>query len=329
MTCACHLPFDSIKIDSFGNVYNCCYQKTPIGNILQTSIIDIFNNNLNNEIRLNLLKNSFHNVCKETKTCPVILNKNKNVNVKICNFPINIEIELPNFSCNIGGKSPSPKTACIMCPRSSPDFKPQTEDLTLKILDKIKPFLKNILTLKITGLAEPFYNNNVFKIFKYLKIDKSCKIKFFIITNATLLNKNISRKLLSYTDNLDLTFSLDAGTTETYIKIRKFKNFKRVIENIKYFNEIKPKTVTTNINCNLNLLNIHEYSEIINLCKYTITDNLVFRPTIEDFNIAHLKSISLKNIDFKNLKLLETQMKTLATTKNVNLKFIVPLSCGM
>jgi len=325
MSVRCLYPFNNLKIDSHGNVFNCCYQKIPLGNIFIKNIEEIINNATNNNIKSYLLNNKFHHNCINSLGCPkMILHKNYCINT---NEIESIEIELPNYSCNIGGPAPTKFTACLMCPRSSLNFIPQNDNLTYKILDKIKPYLSTLKTLKITGLAEPFYKKNIFNILNYINY-KAFKntLKIDIITNCTLLNKTIITNFLKEVPHGNVTFSIDAGTKETYSKIRIYKNFNKVINNIKTFNELKPETIISKINVNLNTLNIYEYEKIIEIASKTMTNYIVFRPTIIEYNPENLSQIALKSIPANKLNEIEDKIKKYSLKHNVTSSFIVPLS---
>lgn len=325
MTVFCPLPFNNLKIDSFGRVFNCCYQNTPIGNIFKDSISDIFNGVKNLEIRENIKNSNLHSICKESGNCPKIYVKNMHQIKEV--RPQHLEIELPNYSCNIGGSTPTPTSACLMCPRSSLDFIPQEEDYTHKILNKIKPVFPFLKSFTVTGLAEPFYKNNIFNVLDYINFAKyKASVSLNVITNATLLNKNMAEKFVKYVSNGNVTFSVDAGNAATYKKIRRFSNFRRVVGNIKDFNKAKLDTISTNLNFNLNALNIKEYKEMLNIASFTGTQVVVFRPTIVSFNKNNLEKISLSLLKKDELNFIETDIVNISNNLKIDVKFVVPLT---
>jgi len=94
-----------------------------------------------------------------------------------------------------------------------------------KIIDDI-PTLREI---KLQGIGEPFLNPEIFRMIDYAK---RIGLKVNIYTNASLFGDDelLQRLLDSHIDLLRI--SLDAGTKESYERIRKGGNFDDVIDNI-------------------------------------------------------------------------------------------------
>ncbi|OGD53074.1 hypothetical protein A3J78_01420 [Candidatus Beckwithbacteria bacterium RBG_13_35_6] len=146
-------------------------------------------------------------------------------------LPLEIGIELTN-KCNLN---------CIMCPHQEMiklNLRPlgvMEFSLFKKIIDEISSFAELVY---LHGLGEPLLHPHIFKFINYAK---SKDLRVGISTNATLLNKDKSKKLLK--TNLDyLIFALDGATKKTYELIRVGSSFVKVETNIKTFLKLKNKS---------------------------------------------------------------------------------------
>lgn len=166
-------------------------------------------------------------------------------------FPPYLLIE-PVSICNI---------KCIMCFQQD-EFFSKKENMGKIDLGFFKGLIDQAVendckALTLASRGEPALNQNFGKMLNY------CKGKFLelkINTNATLLDKNLSRTILD--SGVDLVvFSVDSSVPEEYNKIRVGASFKTVTENIEKFNQIKSsnskynKTVTRVSGVDLGLQN--------------------------------------------------------------------------
>lgn len=137
-------------------------------------------------------------------------------------YPLILNIET-SYMCNLH---------CIMCPRS---FKPESQGLiSMSIIEKIEPELKNFEIVHLSGFGEPLMNKKLPSI--TAKISKyGCKV--CITTNGVLLNERISRELVEAGLALP-NISIDAGTKETYEKIRGRGYFDILMNNLDLFFKI-------------------------------------------------------------------------------------------
>ena len=122
---------------------------------------------------------------------------------------------------------------CIMCPLTHGLNRKQgflKFENFKKVYDEIK-----VPYLNLTGLGEPLLNPDIFKIIKYARKHKSL-VK--LDTNATLLDEENIKKLLSAEPSF-VSVSLDGITKKSYEKIRKGANFEKVIVNLKKFVEYR------------------------------------------------------------------------------------------
>jgi radical SAM protein with 4Fe4S-binding SPASM domain len=131
--------------------------------------------------------------------------------------PTMLQLE-PTNKCNL---------KCGMCHRN---FMPLSRigeldfDHFRKIVDPLFPCLERVW---LQGLGEPFLCKDIFKIIRYLK---GRNVFVNTVTNATLLNEDVCRKIIS--SGLDeISISIDGVTAETYERIRVGADFEDVVRN--------------------------------------------------------------------------------------------------
>lgn len=145
---------------------------------------------------------------------------------KVWGMPVEASIEITSY-CNL---------KCIMCSRKTMTRPIKNMDFSLfqKSIDELSPFVELVY---LHGLGEPLFNKDLYKMIDYAK-KKGLKVG--ISTNATILDKKASQKLLN--SKIDyIIFALDGATKETYEKIRVGGNFTKVEQNINNFLEMKKK----------------------------------------------------------------------------------------
>lgn len=274
----CNLPFNRMKINSDGEYHSCCHQTAHYGNLINEgiSIKEAFGKELIKDVQSAVLSNKLHQVCN-TPRCPFFTYQNNLEElliheVELEDQPIDFEISLPSTHCNIGGTSPTPETACAMCPRASESFMKMEpdHDLIEIIIEKIKPVMSKVKTLNVQGIAEPFWKGKVLEILEKLDFEKyRDNIGFWSFTNGTVFGDAIQDKFIKTVKWGSLGFSIDAATPETYIKVRKLNYFKTIERNLKkYFAKTKNlknehgwlNSFTT---YNINMLNVHEMEQMV------------------------------------------------------------------
>lgn len=67
----CPLPWRAMLIDIYGNVNVCCFNNTLLGNVGQSSVEKIWNNEKYQNIRRKLKENDFSCGCSEQ--CPYVI----------------------------------------------------------------------------------------------------------------------------------------------------------------------------------------------------------------------------------------------------------------
>lgn len=146
---------------------------------------------------------------------------------QVSGLPLELVIEVTN-KCNL---------SCIMCTRKNMtrpiglmNFK-----LYRKITDEASAYLELVY---LYGEGEPLFHPRIFEMIRYAK---SRGLSVGLSTNATLLTKEKSYKLIQ--SGLDyLIIALDAVNGKTYQKVRGGKNFNQVVRNVKDYLRLKKRS---------------------------------------------------------------------------------------
>ncbi len=258
----------------------CCFQQRHcLGNILAQSLEKIWFSDLAEDVRRQTIEGILHPTC-QIDSCPFFHKVQKTPYSIIRKmYPSQFEIDLPMQWCNIGGEKPTPDNpACIMCERHT-RFERQQDRLD-EICYKLSPYIRHVDQVHIQGIAEPFWKERIFDLIDKLDVPKyQEKIRITTTTNGTLMNKERRARFLSFPKST-ITWSLDAATGETFQKIRRFKTFDRIVESLKaYCSERNPERQYVHIHNNINLINIHEVTGMVELAAEAGVTCLEFNPT--------------------------------------------------
>lgn len=146
--------------------------------------------------------------------------------------------------------------------------------LSYEQLEKIYKQYKNLLKklkmkghINITG-GEPLCNPHLFKILDLIKKDEEL-ISFSILTNGTLITKNIAKKIKSYNPYY-VQVSLEGGQkTNDYIRGKDtYKKIAKGIKNLKKYN------IFTSISFTATTLNYKEFPKVVSYAKKYKVDNV-------------------------------------------------------
>ena len=161
-----------------------------------------------------------------------------------CNyFPFKIWIETTS-RCNL---------ACRLCLNreiNNSDKGDMDFSLFKKIINQSKDFLYEA---NLFHRGEPLLNPNIAEMIEYASINN---IKTCIHTNATLLNEEMSIKILK-SGLTKIYFSLDTFIKEDYEYIRSGADFEKTVSNIKNFLQLKKELKLNRYSSNESLLNLN------------------------------------------------------------------------
>ncbi len=178
---------------------------------------------------------------------------------------------------------------CIMCDIwKSKENKEENLGQIKKIINEV--YSLGVKNITFTG-GEPFLRKDIFKIINYAS---KKGLNTSIVTNGTLINKNLSKKILE-SDLNNIYFSID-GTKTIHDKIRgKEGMFEKAIGNMKNLLEIKGRKLRVSVISVLMKQNLESILDLIALVKKMRVDSFVMQPihpreSESAFNITSDKS---------------------------------------
>jgi len=249
---SCHLLWDSVFINSKGDVYSCCYSKPGVlGNIYRSNLGYLWRRNTKLKLYRSISQSGYLDyICNRT-TCPHRSVEVKNyMNLKApIDYPRNLQIEYGNY-CNL---------ECIMCHQRSS----RTNNRHILENNALK---KNIDWSRIQKIM--FHGGEILamkggKEF-YLWLTQKMNKKVELITNGTLIDDEWAEHIVKGS-NIVL-ISVNAATEKTHELINKNSRFKVVINNIKRLINAKIKNcseVKIVYSCPIMRENMHEIAEAI------------------------------------------------------------------
>lgn len=141
--------------------------------------------------------------------------------------------------------------------------------------EKIRPILKNLTDIHLVGIGEPLLCKD---FFDYVEECIKLNIKVHTTSNLLLVDEVIAKKIVE-SGIVNLSFSCDGATSETYEKIRINGKLEKLIENIKLINKYKKELNSKLPNLILNFgaleCNIRELPSIIELAKELDVDQVI------------------------------------------------------
>jgi len=302
----CSSPYNKVILNSVGDVSMCCHQFHQLGHLDETTeVLDLWRSRLAKDIRSEMSSGELHPVCGKDTACPYIMGKREMGYVQTCrrnSFPKILEICLSDKHCNVGGETPSEDNpACIMCIRNF--RQPEQPDLTEFLCEKAKPLMPYLRQLCVLGIAEPFWKGAAFDILERLEFFRyKSRIQFFTNTNGVCLSHKVALKFFEDVQYSDLAWSLDAATKATYLKIRRLNAFDVVVDNltkwVRLVRECSSSNHTVSIYNNINLLNVHEMTQMVEMAVAIGVDKMTMLPTYDQAGVVQLGELVLceKNV---------------------------------
>jgi hypothetical protein len=267
-----------------GNVFMCCFQRNyPLGNLLESSIEEIWFGPKADSVRSEVSKGLLPPVCLDGG-CPHLVRQRAVADeIPQTLLPKILSIDLPNYHCNIGGNRPTAEhPACLMCERNLPNYKFHSENHLPRILPTLHGLLPSLTTLHIQGVAEAFWKDAIFEVLNQINFDDfKDQITVTTVTNGTVLREQKIDKFLDRCPRTYVSFSIDAATSETYKKIRRIDALNVVVKNLLYFSECRKRfpNLGLRIQNNINLINVSEVKEMVQLAAQAQVDEIEFNPT--------------------------------------------------
>jgi len=252
----CEIPWNTLGINSNGNVFICAspsWIPIFIGNVLEVdNIYDILNSDIALKIRQEILKGRYY-YCNQ-KLCDFFsfkktsdfqshattdtdlqpLEFEDSPELHVSSIPANIIFDF-DLTCNF--KCPSCRSETI---NSNADH--IIRPINDRIVDKIKRLVidkieKQFVNIRWAG-GEPFMSDVYLELLDYIVSTGKRNITNIIHTNGSLLKSKaeLVKNLLPYTS--DLRISFDAGCEQTYKLTRVGGQWNNLIENVKFVKDL-------------------------------------------------------------------------------------------
>jgi MoaA/NifB/PqqE/SkfB family radical SAM enzyme len=214
---------------------------------------------------------------------------------------------------------------CRMCLHNSrnqelnPDFVyPVRPDMSFETFKKILDQFKDILSIDIAGIGEPFLNRDLFKMVEYAH---SRKIEVGIITNGTLLDRFFGPIINSQITCISI--SLNAVTPEEYsaLTLVPAKFFSLVSDNISTLTKIRDK-MKSDLEVRLSFIctrsNFRQIPDMIKIARSLRVNYLDFHNLIPSESEGFVKDECLFQDDQKIKEFFEKECQRLYDDLKIN-----------
>lgn len=225
----CRQPFYNVEIYEDGEVYTCCppfIQNFSIGNILKQPFSEIWNGEKVRDFRKKILKGDLSfcsdNCLRKTMYEEIPANISDFVEIYPTEFSISSDM-----SCNV---------KCTICRDNL--ILNQQKDFEKELDEKWIPVFKNAKLIRFGCSGEPFASRKETTLIKKIA-ETYPEVRFQIHTNGILGTEKLLTDL-NILNKIDImTVSIHSATEDTYNKIVKGGNYKKVKENLKLYSQMK------------------------------------------------------------------------------------------
>jgi wyosine [tRNA(Phe)-imidazoG37] synthetase (radical SAM superfamily) len=300
------------------------------GNIVRSSPEQVWNSKTYQIVRKDILAGRMPALCAEADGCPFHHTENHPSYYQFDpkKGPGFIDIQLPNFFCNIGGYRPSEKTpACIMCERNTPGYRFQDAKNFDFVLKQISTLMPQVYAIHVQGVAEPFWKDAIFDVLDKINYDSyKNQVHVNTVSNGTVFTADRQKRFLDRCPSTSVSISVDAATSDTYRKIRRLNIWDTLVKNLRHYGELRKSYPKTHfrIQNNINLLNIKEIKAMVQMASEVGVDSLELNPTggnpkeyIVNPSNAHL------------FRLAEEEARQEAQRLGLTLEILRPLDLGL
>jgi MoaA/NifB/PqqE/SkfB family radical SAM enzyme len=248
----CTKPFTWFEITDKGDIYLCCpiWLPKPIGNLNYTSIEEIWNGEIAQEIRKSIFDGSFK-YCNQSKCAQFVHQtgpvkrvrdlKNSTVKMIIKNQMTTLPILPMKINCSFDR---SCNLSCPSC-RQEKIIETKNEQQILRLQKIIEDmFSKDACFLYITGSGDPFGSPYFKKWLQTMKHEDMPNLKMIHLhTNAQLWTSKLWETIHEDIRSLitEAEISIDAASSETYSINRRGGVYKRLLENLEFISHLRKK----------------------------------------------------------------------------------------
>lgn len=248
----CTRPFEWFEIHPDGSVFLCCpaWLKRPAGNLLRQSVAEIWNGPLARELRKSILNGSFHNCSR--RRCPHRAGRSVPVqrlatvvdntvqaaisqNLSCLDYPprhLNLCFEQ---SCNL---------ACPSCRTGRHQVTGQERLQAERIRAIVETeLLPQAAGLTLSGFGDPFASRSYYGLLTQLNPQTFPKLQSLRLHTNGLLFSAVAWSALPGLHSLlrEVEISLDAASEQTYRHNRPGGNFRQLLENLAFLQELPIK----------------------------------------------------------------------------------------
>lgn len=247
----CRVPWDTLGINANGEVFICSspsWVPKFLGSILDVDdIFDLLNNDIAKDIRREIVLGRYYycnnKICHFFGKIPNTMHQSEPStdsdtqpsNIKVSDeqivvnkIPRNIIFDF-DYTCNF--KCPSCRVEVINWNKHHL-IRPINDRIVKKIKHQIIDRIGDApVSIRWAG-GEPFISDVYHNVFEYIIKSGKRNIQNIIQTNGSYLHSPTVKKLLPYISELRVSF--DAGTPETYKKIRVNGDWNKLISNVEY-----------------------------------------------------------------------------------------------
>jgi hypothetical protein len=170
-----------------------------------------------------------------------------------------------------------------MCPRDDPKYRLKRSDAVFDLLPRLRAMVPHLKILHVQGIAESFWHDAIFRVLDLLEFDQYREqIRVGTFTNGVALNRKRIQKFLERCPRSIVHFSIDAGSPETYVKIRRLDAYGVVLKNLMEYSRLRKAYphAELRIHNNINTLNVDEVVSMVRVAAEAEVDHLMFTPTL-------------------------------------------------
>ena len=291
----CIEPFSGLSVTTNGDVFMCCFDwlPMPVGNILETPLMDIWKGKRATDLRVSIIDRSFR-FCKPS--CPFLANPRGPVmrgRGPSSPLPLTLIHRLTlsyDPTCNL---------ECPSC-RTSTLGKAEKTDL---IHDKIihSDILKRVKLLYLSGYGDPVASPRYWSLLRNLEslpINPDLTVRLH--TNGLLLTPEKWEKLGSSAKRItNISISIDAASEKTY-KLNRGGSWQQLHENLAFISKLPGIRLEMNFVVQTN--NFREMPDFVEMAfKYSVQH--IFFAGIRNWESAWCngdRTLILSDVDHQN-----------------------------
>lgn len=280
-----------------GDVFLCCpgWLKKPIGNLKDSTLEELWANEIAKEIRESMHDGSFK-FCDET-LCPHLQALDTGRPRAVYSPIENRELPSSSYAETLMSKvegsvpigpreisvafDPTCNLSCPSCRRKPIVYHTKTDEWAAanKMADEVIKAYPHLRRLKLAGNGDPFASPLYGKMLDAIDAKKHPQLRVMLHTNALLLTPTRWRELEKAWECIDtIEVSVEAGTAETYAINRRGGSFETLLERLEFIGELRQKQIMKRflVSCVVQENNFREFKSYVELGRRVHADVIVF-----------------------------------------------------